>query len=44
MKKDVRSLSLEELTTFFEQNNFPSYRARQVYDWLWKNLVFPLKE
>ena len=40
MKKDVRSLSLEELTTFFEQNNFPSYRARQVYDWLWKKSCF----
>lgn len=33
---NIRNLSLDELTTFFLQNGEKNYRARQVYDWLWK--------
>ena len=35
-KNDIRSLKLEDLTSFFQKNNLPSYKAKQVYDWLWK--------
>ena len=35
-KKDIRSLTIEELTSFFKTNNMPTYRAAQVYNWLWK--------
>jgi 23S rRNA (adenine2503-C2)-methyltransferase len=34
-KKDIRALSLDELTTVFKEINEPSFRAKQVYDWLW---------
>jgi 23S rRNA (adenine2503-C2)-methyltransferase len=35
IKKDIRALSLPQLTELFEQINEPSFRAKQVYDWLW---------
>jgi 23S rRNA (adenine2503-C2)-methyltransferase len=34
-KKDIRALSFEELTLVFKEINEPSFRAKQVYDWLW---------
>ena len=34
-KPDIRSLSREELTQWFEQNGEKPYRAKQVYEWLW---------
>ena len=34
-KKDIRALSLEQLTQVFEEINEPGFRAKQVYDWLW---------
>jgi 23S rRNA (adenine2503-C2)-methyltransferase len=34
-KKDIRALSIEELTEVFKSIGEPSFRARQVYDWLW---------
>lgn len=34
-KKDIRALSLEQLTEAFKAIGEPSFRARQVYDWLW---------
>jgi 23S rRNA (adenine2503-C2)-methyltransferase len=33
---NIRTLSLPELEAFFLQNGEQRYRARQVYDWLWK--------
>lgn len=33
--KDIRTLSLAELTEFFESIGEKSFRAKQVYDWLW---------
>ena len=33
---DIRSLTLDELTSFFQKNDLPSYKAKQVYEWLWK--------
>jgi 23S rRNA (adenine2503-C2)-methyltransferase len=53
-KKDIRKLSLEELNKFFTDRGEKSFRARQVYEWLWKksakdfdqmtNLSFPTRE
>ncbi len=35
-KPNIRSFNLEELTRFFVQNGEKTYRAKQVYEWLWK--------
>jgi len=53
-KPDIRDQSLDELQIFFTQNNQKSFRARQVYEWLWKkaagsfdqmtNLSKPIRE
>ena len=34
-KKDIRALSLQQLTDLFGEINEPAFRAKQVYDWLW---------
>ena len=34
-KKDIRSLSKEQLRNFFEVNGDKSFRGNQVYEWLW---------
>jgi 23S rRNA (adenine2503-C2)-methyltransferase len=34
-KKDIRSLSKEELRDFFVANNEKAFRGNQVYEWLW---------
>lgn len=34
-KKDIRSLSKEQLRDFFESKNDKSFRGNQVYEWLW---------
>ena len=51
---DIRSLNIEELITFFEREGEKAYRAKQVYEWLWKkqavsfdemtNLSLPLRD
>ncbi|HFX18258.1 MAG TPA: 23S rRNA (adenine(2503)-C(2))-methyltransferase RlmN [Flavobacteriales bacterium] len=38
-KPNIRSFSLEELTDFFVKNGEKAYRAKQVYEWLWKKNV-----
>lgn len=35
-KKDIRALSLDELKTVFVENGDQAFRAKQVYEWLWK--------
>lgn len=35
-KKDIRALSLDELKTIFTENGDKTFRAKQVYEWLWK--------
>src|ERR1017187_9451994 len=35
-KVDIRSLSLPDIEKFFLENNEKSFRAKQVYEWLWK--------
>lgn len=38
-KKDIRLLSLNELVFFCKENQLPSYRAKQIFEWLWKKNV-----
>jgi 23S rRNA (adenine2503-C2)-methyltransferase len=33
---NLRALSLEEIKSYFEKSNEKSFRAKQVYEWLWK--------
>lgn len=37
--QDIRTLSLNELSTFFLSCGEKSFRAKQVYEWLWKKNV-----
>lgn len=39
IKKDIRALSLEEITDFFKASGEATFRAKQVYEWLWKKSV-----
>ena len=34
-KKDIRSLSKEQLRDFFVANSDKAFRGNQVYEWLW---------
>jgi 23S rRNA (adenine2503-C2)-methyltransferase len=38
-KTDIRTLSLDDLTLFFESNGEKKFRAKQVMEWLWKKSV-----
>ena len=43
-KNDIRSLTLDELTSFFQKNDMPSYKAKQVYEWLWNKSCLSFDE
>jgi len=43
-KKNIRELTLDELKAFFDEHHHPSFRAKQVYEWLWKKSVFSFSE
>ncbi len=53
-KTDIRKLSLDELKVWFSENGEKPFRAKQVYEWLWKhaarsfdqmnNISLPLRE
>jgi 23S rRNA (adenine2503-C2)-methyltransferase len=36
MLKDIRQLSLPDLTTWFKEEGESSFRAKQLYSWLWQ--------
>lgn len=36
INQDIRTLSLSEVETFFQEHGEKKFRARQVYEWLWK--------
>ena len=36
---DIKSMTLDELTEFVTENGFPKFRAKQIYDWLNKNVT-----
>lgn len=38
-KKDIRELTKDELIQFFESQDIPSFRGKQVYQWLWQKGV-----
>ena len=35
-KKNIRNLSIEELSLFFKKHGIAKFRSKQVYEWLWK--------
>ena len=43
-KPDIRTWSLDQLTTWFKENGQQAFRARQVYDWLWKKSATTFSE
>ena len=43
-KKDIRALSPEELKAFFVENGEQAFRAKQVYEWLWKKSAHSFEE
>ncbi len=43
-KKNIRSLSLEELKNFFVAQGDKSFRGKQVYEWLWKKSARTFEE
>ncbi len=38
-KKEIRLLSLEELTLWVVENGFPKYRAKQIYERIWNQFA-----
>ncbi len=36
LNKDIRQMSLEEITSLLSSIGEPSFRAKQIYEWLWK--------
>lgn len=38
-KKDIRSLSLDEIKMFLVEKNEKPFRAKQIYEWLWQKSV-----
>ena len=43
-KKDIRNLSLEELIDFCSANKLPKFRAKQIWEWLWKKRAVSFQE
>ncbi len=43
-KKDIRALSLEQLTVLFKEIGEPAFRAKQVYDWFWAKGVVKFED
>ena len=38
-KIDIRDLTLAEIIAFCEKNKLPKFRAKQVWEWLWKKRI-----
>lgn len=36
LKKDIRNIEFPELETFLKASGEPAFRARQIWEWLWK--------
>lgn len=36
VRKDIRTLSKDELRAFFKENDIPVFKGNQVYEWLWQ--------
>ena len=39
MKKDIKNYSFQELSRFLSQEKIPSYAARQIFSWIYKQRV-----
>jgi 23S rRNA (adenine2503-C2)-methyltransferase len=39
-KKDIRKQSLQEIKDFLVQQGEQAFRAKQIYEWLWKKSAF----
>ena len=35
-KKDIRSLTLDQLRDYFVEKGEKAFRGNQIYEWLWK--------
>lgn len=44
MVSDIRKASQDDLVDFFKKAGQPSFRAKQVYEWLWKKSVASFEE
>lgn len=42
--KDIRTLSLHQLTNYFKEIGEKPFRAKQVYDWLWSKNLHSIEE
>ncbi|MDO5616664.1 MAG: 23S rRNA (adenine(2503)-C(2))-methyltransferase RlmN [Cruoricaptor ignavus] len=42
--KDIRTLSLEQLTAYFQEIGEKPFRAKQVYDWIWSKNLHSIEE
>ena len=38
-KKDIRAISIEDLEAYLKEQNQPSFRAKQIQEWLWQKSV-----
>src|ERR1035437_5572685 len=43
-KKNIRAISKEEITNFFLEKGDKAFRAKQVYEWLWKKSARSFEE
>ncbi|TAL61275.1 MAG: 23S rRNA (adenine(2503)-C(2))-methyltransferase RlmN [Bacteroidetes bacterium] len=44
IQKNIRALSIDEIKTFFEKKGDKSFRAKQVYEWLWQKSARSFEE
>src|SRR5580698_8969968 len=42
--ENIRHLKLKDITTWFQEKGEPSFRAKQVYEWLWKKSALSLDD
>ena len=43
-KKDIRNLTLEEVVQFCAKHNLRKFRAKQIWEWLWKKRTASFEE
>lgn len=43
-KKNIRSLSLEELSAFLKSHGESAFRAKQIFEWIWKKGIVQFDE
>ena len=43
-KEDIRSLTLDEILKFCAGNKLPKFRAKQIWEWLWKKRATSFEE